>query len=198
MLHDVVRALRAAPSISGVAVLSRDAAAAREASRLGAAFLQEPPGIGDLNAAVRLAQEARADADALLVVPGDLPLISAADIIALTDALALARAPSVVIAPSRDGGTNGLLLRPPGVMAPAYGPGSAARHQAAARAAGAVVAVVETARWALDIDTPEDLTRARALPGGEALETVRYLRSTVAPPGRGEGADSLSVSGGPP
>ena len=196
MLHDVVRALRAAPGISGVTVLSRDAAAAREASRLGAAFLQEPPGIGDLNAAVRLAQEARADADGLLVVPGDLPLISAADIIALTDALA--RAPSVVIAPSRDGGTNGLLLRPPGVMAPAYGPGSAARHQAAARAAGAVVAVVETARWALDIDTPEDLTRARALPGGEALETVRYLRSTAAPPGRGEGADSLSVSGGPP
>ena len=196
MLHDVVRALRAAPDISGVTVLSRDAAAAREAARLGAAFLQEPPGNGDLNAAVRLAQQARADADALLVVPGDLPLISAADIIALTGALT--RAPSVVIAPSRDGGTNGLLLRPPGVMAPAYGPDSAARHQAAARAAGAAVAVVETARWALDIDTPEDLARARALPGGEALETVRYLRSTAGPPGTGEGADPLGVSGGPP
>ena len=50
MLHDVVRALRAAPGISGVTVLSRDAAAAREAAGLGAAFLQEPPGIADLNA----------------------------------------------------------------------------------------------------------------------------------------------------
>lgn len=175
MLRDVVRMLRSAPAIERVTVLSRDAAAAREATRLGAEFLQEPPGAPDLNRALAFAQAEHADAEALLLVPADLPFVTPADIQELIDALP--SGPGVALAPSRDGGTNGLLLRPPTVIAPAFGSGSAARHLAAAVAAGVTVARVDGERWALDIDTPEDLELAASMAGSDEIETLRYLHT---------------------
>ena len=178
MLEDVVATLRRCPAIARVTVFSRDAAAAREAQRLGADFLQQPPTADGLNAGLQFAQQQRAAADALLVVPADLPLITPADVERLI--AALGPPPSIVLAPSYDGGTNALLLSPPSVIAPAYGPHSADRHATAAQAAGATVAVVRGAHWALDLDSPEDIARLLAQNGGPAagqsLETLRYLR----------------------
>ena len=74
----------------------------------------------------------------------------------------LARAEPVVIVPDRHGtGTNGLLLTPPAAIAPAFGPGSRERHQAAAKAAGVDHAVVRLASLGLDVDTPDDLAALR-------------------------------------
>lgn len=184
MLEDVVATLRRCPAITRVTVLSRDAAAAREAQRLGADFLQQPPTADGLNAALQFAQEARAQAGALLIVPADLPLITPADVDQVIRALA--PPPSVALAPSYDGGTNALLLSPPSVIAPAFGPHSADRHAVAAKAAGATVAVVRGAHWALDLDSPEDIARLLAQNGGPAagqsLETLRYLRGWTESP----------------
>ena len=88
----------------------------------------------------------------LLVLPCDLPLVSAEDIKFLFEEEA-----EVVIAPSSDGGTSALLRRPPNVTPASYGPGSAARHAAAASSAGLSVKVVALASLSLDIDTPDDL-----------------------------------------
>ena len=178
MLEDVVATLRRCPAIRRVTVLSRDVAAAREAQRLGADFLQQPPTADGLNAALQFAQEARAQADALLIVPADLPLITPADVDQVIGALA--PPPSVALAPSYDGGTNALLLSPPLVIAPAFGPHSADRHAAAAKAAGATVVIIQGEYWALDLDSPEDIARLLAQnegpAAGRSLETLRYLR----------------------
>ncbi len=177
MLGDVVRALQAARRVDRVTIVSRDIAARREAARLGVAFLRQAPGQAGLNAALRDAQARVAEAGALLIVPADLPLIRPADIDALVAAGSPAVGPAVALAPAEDGGTNGLCLRPPSVIEPAYGPGSAARHERAALAADAAFTAVRSERWALDVDWPEDLARLLALAGAAELDTVRCLHS---------------------
>jgi 2-phospho-L-lactate guanylyltransferase len=57
------------------------------------------------------------------------------------------------------GGTNALLLYPPDVIAPSFGPDSFAAHLRAAEAAGAAVQVVSDPALGFDLDTPDDLER---------------------------------------
>jgi 2-phospho-L-lactate guanylyltransferase len=69
-----------------------------------------------------------------------------------------AHQPSVTIAPDRHGqGTNALLLRPPGAIQFAFGPHSYTRHLALASETGAATIVHNDTRFAIDLDTPEDL-----------------------------------------
>ena len=106
-----------------------------------------------------------------LLVPGDCPLLDPGELDALLDHPAGER--SVLIVPDRHGtGTNALLLTPPDVLAPSFGPDSRERHLAEAAAAGVPAEVVELESLALDIDTPEDL---------EALQR-RSRAPTAAPP----------------
>ncbi|MDW8270293.1 MAG: 2-phospho-L-lactate guanylyltransferase, partial [Anaerolineae bacterium] len=68
-----------------------------------------------------------------LVLPADLPHLAPADLQRLV-ALAGTAPRTVVIAPNADDtGTNALLLRPPDLFAPAFGPDSFRRHLALAR-----------------------------------------------------------------
>lgn len=99
------------------------------------------------------------------VLHGDLPNLGPDDVRALLDAVPAPR--GVAIAPDRAGlGTNGLALRPPGVIGFAFGVGSLAAHRAAAHAAGVVPAIVDSPGLAFDLDTPADL--ARWLEAGDA------------------------------
>ncbi len=178
MLEDVVRTLQQAPGVASVTILSRDAAATREAERLGVGFLRQPAAVHGLNAAIVHAQQDLAGSGALLIVPADLPLVTPDDVGQL---VAQAQTHAVVLAEADDGGTNGLLLRPPAAIAPAFGQGSAGRHRAAAQAAGVPVHTVRSQRWALDLDTPEDLSRLLALvpthPHADTLRTLECLRA---------------------
>ena len=104
-------------------------------------------------------------AEAMLVLPGDLPMVRPGDIEAFIDKFNCKESktgklvgPMVRIAPARDGdGTNALLLAPPGLMASQFGPGSFARHRAAAEALISTVEIVTPPGLAVDIDTPQDL-----------------------------------------
>lgn len=99
------------------------------------------------------------DVDTLVVLHGDLPNLHPSDIEALVAALPPGQ-PGVAIAPDRAGtGTNGLVLRPPGVMNFRFGPGSFSAHLAEAERAGVPVVAVNRAGLAFDLDTPEDLAR---------------------------------------
>ena len=99
------------------------------------------------------------DLDSLVVLHGDLPNLRAPDVRALIDAVPPGT-PGVAIAPDRAGtGTNGLMLRPPGVLNFRFGPGSFAAHLAEAHQADVPIVSVNRAGLAFDLDTPEDLAR---------------------------------------
>lgn len=100
------------------------------------------------------------DAEVLVILHGDLPNLRASDIEVLVGALPSDGSPGVAIAPDRAGtGTNGLVLRPPGIIPFRFGVGSFAKHVAEVQAAGVPLVAVNRAGLAFDLDTPEDLAR---------------------------------------
>jgi 2-phospho-L-lactate guanylyltransferase len=93
---------------------------------------------------------------ALAFLPADLARAEAGDIAALIE---LAEAPrGVAVAEAADGGTNGLVVRPADALAFRFGPGSAARHLQAARAAGMPAIGARLDSLIHDIDQPDDLS----------------------------------------
>lgn len=180
MLGDVVETLQASSCIDAVTIVSGDAAAGREAERLGVGFLRQPEGVNGLNAGLSFAQGECASREAILIVPADLPLVTPVDVSALV--AGAPDGPVVGVAPSWDEGTNGLFLRPPDVIGPLYGVDSSKRHAEAAEAAGLPVHWVDEGRWRLDVDTPEDLGRLVAeVWEGSARQTLACLRSSGFP-----------------
>jgi 2-phospho-L-lactate guanylyltransferase len=120
-----------------------------------------------LNEGIGLGVRAARDAGAssVLVLPGDLPHLTVealAELLLAADAglVAASGGPLVVVAPSdARSGTNALLLHPPDVIAPAFGPDSFEAHLRAAESVGAAVQVVSDPVLGFDLDTPEDLER---------------------------------------
>lgn len=163
MLEDVLDALAAVPGLSQRAVVTGDADVAGVAEAAGATALIEPD--TGLNASLDAAAQ-RLDADALLVVLGDVAGARADDLAALLDALRALGGRGVVLAPSSDGGTAALLRAPPDTIAAAFGPDSAARHRAAAQAAGVPLRELKLASLSVDLDSPEDVDAFLATSGG--------------------------------
>ncbi len=96
-------------------------------------------------------------ATAVLRLPIDLPLITAADIEAILDHEN--EETPVIIVPSRDGtGTNAILRRPPDLFPSHFGPDSLRKHLHEAARLRVNCRVVQLERIALDIDDPADLT----------------------------------------
>ena len=160
MLADVLAALTRAGGLDAIAVVTADPAA-REAGRAaGARILDDTAGTGQSAAALIGIEHALAEGfTRALLVPGDIPLADPDEIDALLDGAA-ARSPSVTIVPDRHGtGTNALLLDPPAVIAPSFGPGSFERHRLAAESAAATTLVEPAASLVLDVDTADDLGR---------------------------------------
>lgn len=157
LFHHVLHQALVAQILAGVLVISRDPVVLAQAQAVGAETIVEEA--SELNQAlVQARRQALAlGAEATLVLPSDLPLLQAADIQQL---YTLAhKTPSVVIAPSRTGGTSALLLHPPAVIPFAFGLSSFQRHQALAQAAGVACHVYDSATLAFDVDQPEDLAR---------------------------------------
>ncbi len=158
MVADVLDALAAVHEIDEVVVVTSEPLAARAAEDAGAIVVDDPEEAGQSAAAARGVDTALVrGAGRVLLVPGDCPAIDPREVSSL-----LGRRGGVVIVPDRHGsGTNALLLEPPQVMPPSFGPGSFARHAALARAAGAEVKVAELPSLGLDVDTPADLAALR-------------------------------------
>jgi len=157
MFEDVLAALTASRHLlGGVLVPTADRQAAEIARRHGASVVAEDSPSG-LNSAIEKAIGCiPAAADGMLVVPADLPQLSAGSI---DQIVRLLDAPDVVVlvqAPA-DGGTNMLACRPPGVIPPLFGPQSFWRHREAARHAGIRTSIVKNLELEQDIDRPDDL-----------------------------------------
>jgi 2-phospho-L-lactate guanylyltransferase len=159
--HLLQRTIHLACQVGQVVVVSRDAAVRRLAKQAGAWALVEAG--EDLNKALQQASDwvvAQAG-QAILVLPGDLPLLQEADLLEIV--AAGQSTPAVVIAPSRRlDGTNALFLRPPGLIEFAFGPSSFEQHQQVARAMGLEPVIYRSPTTALDLDVPLDLEAWRS------------------------------------
>lgn len=156
MTAGVVAAARAARGVDRVFIVTSEP----DAASLGAATLDDgglPWNEGLAHAIAALAPLP----DAVAIVAGDLPLVTAADVEALVAAIPPR---GIAVARAHDAGSNGLGLRPPDALVPNFGlPGSAARHLERARAAGLAGVLVDRPGLAHDVDTPADADRVRAL-----------------------------------
>jgi 2-phospho-L-lactate guanylyltransferase len=164
MLRRTVHEARASAGLDAVMVVSMDGELLAEARAMGASsFLQDRDGLNEGLDEARLA--VGTGATALLVLPVDLPGVSAAALDALVTAAELARRaapdrPAVIVVPDRHGtGTNALLLVPPDAIPFRFGEGSRAAHAAAARSAGASYVELD-GPLDFDVDTPADLLEA--------------------------------------
>jgi 2-phospho-L-lactate/phosphoenolpyruvate guanylyltransferase len=177
MVGDVLAALARVPGLDDVIVVTAEPAAARAARAAGAHVVHDPEEAGQSAAAARgIAAAVERGADRALLVPGDCPALAPAEVAAL-----LERTAPAVIVPDRHGtGTNALLLTPPDAIAPAFGPGSFARHSALA---GGRAEVCEVPSLGLDVDTPDDLAALRAALGAHAggASRTRALLDEQAP-----------------
>ncbi len=163
LLRRTVAAATAAGRVDETIVVTPDAQARDIALEAGARPLRQRD--QGLNRGLR---EARSDAvaggaGAIVVLPIDLPLVSAGAVAALLAPLAEPDRPVVALVPDRHGrGTNALLVAPPDAIDFAFGGDSRAAHAACARAAGARYVELD-GPLALDLDTAEDVLLAEEL-----------------------------------
>lgn len=142
---------------NGLSEITPSAATPNEADPNETGSHKNKPNEDKLNAALGQASDeaVKKGADAILVLPADLPLIRPEDIIRLAEAGH--NGPRVVIAPSTDSGTNALLLNPPRSINFAFGIRSFKHHQDLAQRKGIPLHIIHSSTLAFDVDRPADL-----------------------------------------
>jgi 2-phospho-L-lactate/phosphoenolpyruvate guanylyltransferase len=172
MLEDVLLALTATPGIPGILVVTVDPEASRLAARYGARLVETGARDGHTGAVATAARLLAAEGRVgMLTLPGDIPLVTPAELAELL--AAHPPAPSFTIAPSHDErGSNAIACSPPDAVPLRFGEDSFYPHLRAAEAHGIKPNVLHLPGIALDIDNPEDVvlfmridapTRARAV-----------------------------------
>jgi 2-phospho-L-lactate guanylyltransferase len=163
LLKHTLEILHAESGIHGVIVVGKDRAVRTLARKHGAAFVSEGEG-GGLNRALARAQSAavRRGAEAVMVLPVDLPLLSPKDLAWAKKKAG--RPPFVAIEPDQsEQGTNLLYMAPPGLIRFSFGRDSFSKHRQAAREAGVRATILRRRALAQDLDLPEDLVRVYGL-----------------------------------
>lgn len=174
MLDDLLDAVGAAAAPQTVAVVSSDRALLDDAKARGAEAIHEGPARG-LNRAVAMAAERleAAGVTRLLTVPGDVPGLDAREVDAAFDTDA-DRYPVVAIPSATGTGTNGLLTGPPSVVGFHFEGASLSAYARAAEQAGLAMLTLPLDSFAVDVDTPRDLS---ALAANRAPRTVALARA---------------------
>jgi 2-phospho-L-lactate guanylyltransferase len=178
MVQDVLAVLAAATGLAGIVVVTCDPEARRLAQRFGARVVDEHAREGQ-TAAVSTAATmlAREGVGGMLAVPGDIPLIGAAEVAAIL--AAHGPAPAFTIVPAHDRrGSNAVLCSPPDAVPLAFGNDSFLPHLAVARARGVEPTVLRLPGIGLDIDNPVDLTRLAERAYGQRLRVLEVLAET--------------------
>jgi 2-phospho-L-lactate/phosphoenolpyruvate guanylyltransferase len=158
MFSDVLGSLRKVERLEAIAVVTGDPAAQAAAHGDRVVVVHDTLEAGQSAAAAAGIKHALAQGfERVLLVPGDTPMLDPVEIDAL-----LARSEDdgmqVVIVPDRHGsGTNALMITPPDVFKPSFGPDSLHRHLSAAQEQGLMHSVEEVPSLLNDVDTPDDL-----------------------------------------
>jgi 2-phospho-L-lactate/phosphoenolpyruvate guanylyltransferase len=174
MARDVLTALARSQRLTGVLIVSRSPEADALAQSFGTERFMESPD-ADLSQALTQASEYARDhlrARGVMIVPADVPLIEPGEIDEI-----LAGHDTVTIMPDDEHlGTNGLICTPPDRIPFRFDGRSFRPHLEAARAAGAEPRIVPSPRFALDVDTPDDLRAL--LRQGAGTQTATFLERT--------------------
>ncbi len=156
MLEDVLAAARGVPSIARIVVVTADREIEALARSMGAAIVLEATENGHSAAVAAVARTLRENADTLLTIPGDVPLVTAAELSRLVQAHQ--GDPAFTIVPSRDlRGSNAVICTPPSAVPFAFGSDSFYPHLDAAIVRGLLPRILMSELIGLDIDEPEDI-----------------------------------------
>jgi 2-phospho-L-lactate/phosphoenolpyruvate guanylyltransferase len=168
MARHVIRTVRESQGVSGVIVVTSSTQIAGFAKAMDCRVVLQSEDAGTSSAfEAGVAQACAEGLSDLLMLPGDLPLLSSR---AVERFMRSSGTPaSVTIAPDESGqGTNALLCSPPDAIPLYFGPASFHRHAAAARQRGAALRIVKLRELAFDVDRQSDLAR---LPRGFKIVT---------------------------
>ncbi len=93
----------------------------------------------------------------VLILPADLPNLQPDDLHNLVALMPDAPQAAIIAPNATETGTNALLLRPPDLITPSFGPDSFNRHCALSRSVGVEPIIYRSPSLAFDIDLPADL-----------------------------------------
>jgi 2-phospho-L-lactate guanylyltransferase len=178
MFRDVLRQVPGARGILETVVVTGDDRVAKIAVSLGARVILESAETGETAAVDFARRSLKADGgEAVLIIPGDLPLVRRGDIEAVLAQVPDGQiTPFALLVPSHDRlGTNALLLAPPDIIKLRFGYDSFSYHISQISAQGLPIRCFENERIALDIDEPRDLERflTYSSEDSEALKTLQ-------------------------
>jgi 2-phospho-L-lactate guanylyltransferase len=158
MFEDVIQALSASRALAGIVVVTVDPTASAIALRYGAKIWTDAAREGHTGAVTWAAHRLAANESAMLTMPGDIPHVTAADVV---DVLAAhPDGAAFTIVPAWDErGSNAILCSPADLVPLRFGSDSFFPHLAAARALGLEPTVVRNDSIALDLDEPAELSR---------------------------------------
>jgi len=157
MFEDVLSTMMSVPDFEQVAVATVCPAACIIAKKYGAIVLSTSQDEGQTAAVERSAKilDARG-ITSMLVIPGDVPLVTVEEIKIVLDLHE--KAPSMTIVPAQDElGSNCIALSPTIAAPLRFGPNSYFPHLETARKLGLSLQSPKLPGLGLDIDTPEDL-----------------------------------------
>jgi 2-phospho-L-lactate guanylyltransferase len=181
MLGDVLEVLSSVAALEGRVVVTRDSQAATLARGMGAEVLEERSG-GGLNDALRQAAEhlGRIGARGILVVPADLPSLTAEEVSAVLGYHAGVDRAMTLVSDRHGRGTNCFACSPPDLCEFHFGNDSFRAHLEAGRRVGIVARCLELVGVQMDVDTPEDLDVLRdSLVGRRTRILLSRLRATA-------------------
>jgi 2-phospho-L-lactate guanylyltransferase len=178
LLINTISVLKKSSAISNIVVISSDARAMEIARRTDAKFLKEAKDRG-VNAAIAVADDYSSEnrAHATIVIPVDLPLLTATDVNMMCRK---AKSPErcLVISPSiRYDGSNALLRKPSRLLKTHYDEDSFNAHIRAATQFGIPIKVVLSQRIMKDLDSIEDIKNL--MNQRVTNPPVAYLKSKV-------------------
>ncbi|MGH6631029.1 MAG: 2-phospho-L-lactate guanylyltransferase, partial [Burkholderiales bacterium] len=174
MMEDVLKTLASWGVRPPVAIVTNDSQATALARRYGFDIIADPDNRGETDAiAMATGVAVERGWTSTLVIPADIPLITAEE---LQSIVAAAPHQGTVLVPAADGrGTNAVLRRPAALFPLRFGNDSFLPHRRAAEATGKPLLVLDLAGIALDIDRLADL--AELVARGGDRRSQRLLRA---------------------
>jgi 2-phospho-L-lactate/phosphoenolpyruvate guanylyltransferase len=169
MVGDVLDALKQTPNLAGILLVSRAPEAADLARQFACELYAEAAG-ADLSESVQAAGGylmANRNAHGTMIVPGDLPLITPADVAAILD-----QHQHITLVPDSEGdGTNCIVSSPPNLIRYRFDGHSFKPHAEAAYGIGITPRIVRNEAFGIDVDTPRDLLRVLERAGPSRTRT---------------------------